>query len=70
MKSGNKKKLPTLVNIRLIPWEGSIEYWGVECAYDDGVITREFWGGLRETIYALAQRQRDVSRSPDETNLR
>ena len=58
-----ERNKPALVGVRMIPWEGSIEYWGFECEYDDGVVTRELWGGLRETIHALAQRQRDITRS-------
>ena len=58
---GVEKKLPALVSVRLIPWEGSIEQWGLECTYDDGVITRELWGGLHKSLHALAQRQRDVT---------
>jgi hypothetical protein len=63
MKLGDDKKQPALVSVRIIPWEGSIEQWGLECTYDDGIVTRELWGGLRDSLHALAQRQRDVTRT-------
>ncbi len=54
------RKRPKLIAVRLIPWEMSGDIYGLACAYDDGVTTREMWGSYGETVVAVSLRQRDV----------
>jgi hypothetical protein len=55
------RKRPKLIDVRLIPWEMNGDIYGVACEYDDGVTTREMWGGYGEAVVAVSLRQLDIA---------
>jgi len=59
MRKETRKK-PNLIGVRIIPWEMNGEVFGIACAYDDGVETREMWGSYEETLIVATLRQRDI----------
>lgn len=51
---------PNLINVNVIPWEGSTQLYGLVCDFDDGISYREPWGAREETEYAASLRRRDI----------
>ena len=62
------RRKPELVSVRVIPWDGQQDLYGLFYEFDDGETFGEMWGTREETELASHIRKQDIrpfSERPD-----